>query len=539
MTPHEPEDPEGTTFDVVVVGTGMGGSTLGHALAKRGRRVLFLERGRFLFGGADRGDGRLPPSPDESPDARLGRGWWPFPIEGRKNEDALEFFAPVGCGSGGTTGLYAAQLERLSPIDFKPRAAHPDAEGSTLPDAWPITYDDLLPYYRLAESLFRVRGTPDPLHPDEEVEHIPPPPLSPRDQHLYDSFRELGLHPYRPHVGYEFLPGCFECGGTLCPRACKNDAGRICLLPSIEAHGARLLSECEVTRIDADASSVKSVRCTWKGRPITVRGRIVVLAAGAYWSPILLLNSATEEWPDGLANLSGAVGRNLMVHAGDFIAVRPAERLSKEGPRKAIALNDLYVSEGRKLGTFQSVGVAVEPGYVLYFLQSSLAKSPFWMRAIASPFLRIAAHAAAFHFKDAAMFASIVEDLPYWENRVVPDSTKRSGMRFHYRYPDELFARNRLFRERISAALAPRHRTMVLTRSGTLNFGHVCGTCRFGDDPATSVLDRNNRAHGIENLYVVDASFFPSSGGTNPTLTIAANALRVANVIDVQLGSAV
>jgi choline dehydrogenase-like flavoprotein len=532
---YAPDDREAEPWDVIVVGTGMGGSTVGHALARLGRRVLFIERGMFLFGGADRGDGRLATDPDERPEARMRRGWWPLAIEGKTNSGKMEFFAPLGCGSGGTTNLYAAQLERLAPSDFRPRASHPDVADSTLPESWPISYEELVPYYRRAEELFRVRGTPDPLNPDPGAKLIEPPPLSARDQAFFDSFRELGLNPYRAHVGYEFIPGCEECGGTMCPRACKNDAGRICLMPALERHGARILSECEVLGLSADATRVTSVRCRKDGREFSIAGKIVVLAAGAYRTPILLLNSTSAAWPAGLANRSGAVGRNLMVHAGDFVAVRAKRKLSIVGPKKAISLNDFYLSQGRKLGTFQSVGISVEWGYILYFLRTKFAKGAGSWRKLTNPFLRMVAHAAAFHFRNAAMFATIVEDLPYWENRVLPDPQSKNGMRFEYSYPAELRERNLLFRKRLAAALAPRHRILVLSGQNSLNFGHVYGTCRFGTDPATSVLDKHNRAHDVENLYVVDASFFPSSGGMNPTLTIAANALRVADAIDRRL----
>jgi choline dehydrogenase-like flavoprotein len=134
------------------------------------------------------------------------------------------------------------------------------------------------------------------------------------------------------------------------------------------------------------------------------------------------------------------------------------------------------------------------------------------------------------------MFVTIVEDLPYEDNRVYPDSTSVNGMRFTYRYPRELSKRSKRFRARLAATLSPRHRLTVVTGGrNNLNYGHVCGTCRFGDDPETSVLDGNNRAHDLDNLYVTDASFFPSSGGTNPSLTVAANALRVGNIIDQRL----
>ena len=529
------EAPADTLWDVLVVGTGMGGSTVGHELARRGRRVLFLERGHYLFGGADRGNGTIPFDADDSPESRLRRGHWPLPLQGETSFGPTEFFAPLGCGSGGSSGLYAAQLERLLPADFKPRANYAEAEGSTLPDSWPIPYEEFLPWYRRAEELYGVRGTPDPLNPDPGASLREPPPLSERDRDFDESFRALGLHPYRAHVACEYLPGCLDCGGVLCPRACKNDAGRTCLVPALEQHGARILADCEVTALEADARSVQRVRCRWKGQELALRARVVVLAAGALMTPTLLLKSASQAWPSGLANASGMVGRNLMFHASDFIAVQPRRSLSAAGPKKAISFNDFYFHSGRKLGTFQSVGVGIDRGSILYFLKNRMQKSPTWQRKLASPFLRAVSILAARTFAGAGVFATIIEDLPYLENRVVPDPQAKNGMRFEYRYTGHLRERTRLYRRQLARKLKPHHRMMVLTGADNINYGHTCGTCRFGNDPATSVLDRNNRAHGVENLYVVDASFFPSSGGTNPSLTIAANALRVAEAIEGQL----
>ncbi len=535
--PYAPESLEPGAFDVLVVGTGMGGATAGYALAQRGWRVLFLERGHFLFGDFDRGTGRIPDDAEDSPEARLDRAHWPLPIEGTTSYGPLEFFAPLGCGTGGSTSLYAAQLERLHPADFRPKANHPQARDTTLPDTWPIAYDELVPFYRQAEALFRVTGTPDPLNLDPESRLLDPPPLSARDQDLYDSFRELGLHPYRAHAGLGFLPGCDGCPGAMCPRSCKSDAGRICLMPALEKHGARILTDCEVLGFEADASNVRAARCKWQGRELRIAAKLFVVAAGALATPVLLLNSASPAWPNGLANRSGYVGRNLMFHASDFIAVRPRRRSSGVGPRKALSLNDFYLHKDAKLGTFQSMGISVDPGYVLYYLRSVFQKAPKWQRALIGPFLRVIARLAALYFAGAAIFASIVEDLPYWENRVIPDPRAKNGLRFEYRYPDELRERTRLSRRALSDSLKRRHRTMVLSGENNLNFGHTCGTCRFGNDPATSALNRDNRAHDVANLYVVDASFFPSSGGINPSLTIAANALRAAEAMHRQLAA--
>jgi len=320
-SPYIPEDPGKTDWDVAVIGTGMGGAVAGYGLAKRGRRVLFIEKGLFLHeefrpaAGAQLEESRLAELADgsnERAETRLAAGRWPLRLQGGTSFGELEFFAPLGCGSGGSTALYGAALERLFPADFQPRANFPQVNDSTLPEKWPIGYEDLRPFYTQAEELFRVRGSPDPLAQGGEAKLREPPPLSPRDQHFLDSFASVGLHPYRLHVGYEFVDDCEECLAQLCPRGCKNDAARICLLPALEKYGARILPQCEVFRLEAGTSHVKEIRCRCNGEQLSIRAKAFVLAAGAFMSPVLLLNSRSEAWPDGLANRSGLVGRNLM-----------------------------------------------------------------------------------------------------------------------------------------------------------------------------------------------------------------------------------
>lgn len=554
--PFAPHDPESTEWDVVVIGTGMGGSTAGFALAKLGRRVLFIEKGKYqqshLVGAAagvagEDTAGTVAPDPGEQALERLNNGHWPERIQGNSSFGRLDFFAPMGCGTGGTTNLYAAALERFRPSDFRPRANFPAAPDSTLPERWPISYDELQPYYDQAEALFRVRGSGDPLAPETHSPLREPPPLSERDQHLFDSFTRLGLHPYRIHVGYEYKPGCTECAGRVCPRACKSDAGRVCLLPATRDFGACLLTECEVVKLEAGATSVQAVHCVRDGRSLTIRGKVVVLAAGAYMSPLLLLKSASPAWPDGLANRSGLVGRNLMLHVADYIALTPLKRLATTGPQKSLAFDDFYQADGEKVGSFQAVGAQISPGQVMQYIRYVAERDPrwwvrlarprpVWWRKLSSPAIRLLALVMyhAFNFKNAAIWGQVVEDLPYRDNRIVIDPQAKSGFRFEYHYTDELKSRVLSFRRRLAKAIAP-HRAIVLSGENNLNFGHVCGTCRFGDDPGASVLNRDNRSHDVDNLYVVDASFFPSSGGTNPSLTIAANALRVAETIDRQL----
>lgn len=525
-----PQQPEREEWDVVVVGTGMGGATLGYELARRGRRVLFLEKGRFLHG-VPEGAGESTDVGYDAAEARLRTGHWPQPIEGRTSFGDVVFLAPLGCGSAGSTGIYSAQLERFHPADFQPRANFTELRDSNLPDEWPISYEEFVPFYRRGEQLFRVRGTPDPLNPDRDQVLRAPPPLSERDQVLHDSLFDLGLNPYRSHVGFEYVEGCPECS-DICPLRCKSDAGTICLLPALLAHGASMLPECEVLEVVAEGRRVSAVRARWRGRQITVAAKFVALAAGAFMTPLLLLNSRSATWPDGLANRSGLVGRNLMLHASDFITIDPREWHSAVPARKATSLNAFYFDAGRKLGTLQSVALPLLPAYILAYLRYAGTKDPQWWRKAASPFLPWAARLASRFSARASLFATIVEDLPYPDNRVVPDPRARNGMRFEYRYTAELAERNRRFRERIRATLSPKHKVRVVTAGrNNINYGHVCGTCRFGKSPHTSVLDGTNRAHDVDNLYVVDASFFPSSGGTNPSLTVAANALRVGGII--------
>jgi choline dehydrogenase-like flavoprotein len=527
VSKYIPQNPEDVDWDVVVVGTGMGGSTLGYALARKGRSVLFLEKGKFLHAGLLHAP-EIPPGPMSVEEQRLLYGWWPIRIQGKTSFGQSDFYAPLGCGSGGTTVHYGAQLERFARSDFSPRENFPDVKGTNLPEQWPVSHETMVPYYRAAESLFEICGTQDVLNTDEGASLRVPPPLGERDQVLHDSFMDLGLHPYRAHVGYEYVTECFECT-DICPKRCKKEAGEVCLTPALAEFGAQILPECEVEELIADRQRVTGVRARRHGKEIVIRARTVVLAAGAYMTPALLLKSASAAWPDGLANRSGMVGRNLMLHTSDFMALDSPQWYSPDGPKKTLALNDFYFDKGHKLGTFQTVGFPFESPFILAYLRHVADSDPRWWRKITNPMLPLASDFAPRLFSRSTMFATIVEDLPYAHNRIVLDQSAPNGMRFEYEYTQELKWRNAYFRKRVKDTLSHKHRVRVLSGRNNINFGHVCGTCKFGDDPATSVLDSMNRAHDLENLYVVDASFFPSSSGTNPSLTVAANALRVAD----------
>ena len=524
---------QGQLWDAIVIGTGVGGATIGHALARLGRRVLFIEKGHHFS--AFRHAALEVSSNAEDPETRLDFGHWPLPLRGETSFGRTEFFAPLGCGSGGSSNLYASQLERMRPSDFAPRQNHPGVSDSTLPERWPFEYDELLPYYRRAESLYEVSGSEDPLQPDPQSVLLAPPEMTPRDAYVFDTLASCGLHPYRAHVGARFVAGCNGCGGTLCDRSCKSDSGRVCLRPALEHLGATILSDCEVLRIDATDSHVERVICQRNGETFEVSSKFVVLAAGAFMTPAILLRSRSQFWENGLCNRFDCVGRNLMMHASEVVAIRPPEKLPADGPRKAISVNDFYLKDGRKLGTLQSMGISVNAGIIANYLDRRVEKDATWYLQCGSFGRKVLARISDKVFHHSVVMVAIIEDLPYWGNRIVLDESAPNGLHFEYTYPDELRERSEAFRSLLKEALSKRLTVMRLNGANNLNFGHICGTCRAGIDPQTSVVDRNGRSHDVENLFIADASIFPSSGGTNPSLTIAANALRTADVIHREL----
>lgn len=522
------------TWDVIVVGTGMGGATLGQALAAAGHSVLFLERGRSHLGTAtDSLLGDYPerfPQGGATPAERLARGGrWHEPIHDLTRRRS---FTPlIGCGSGGSSALYGMALERFHPADFAPRQHHrPDPEAA-LPEAWPLTYAELEPYYRRAEALYRVRGGPDPLRGEDTGHLLPPPPLAPAQQALFDFLTSRGLHPYRLHTACEHVAGCTVCQGYLCPRPCKNDSARICLEPALTQHGASLLDDCRVESLGADTTRVTAVQARWRGQPLSLRARVVVLAAGALQTPLILLRSASPEWPRGLANASGLVGRHLMRHYVDLY-VLPAD--AAEGlADKALACNDYYLLDGRKLGSVQSFGALPPAALLVDNLRQELRQGPLsWL---AGPFTLAGPALTAWLERRLArglILASVLEDLPYADNRVEPLGERTA---IHYRIRPQEQARIDTLRRLLRTALAPRRPWLIRQAENNAQLAHVCGTCRFGTNPSTSVLDPDCRAHGLDNLYVADAAIFPTSGGANPALTVAANALRVAERIHARL----
>jgi len=529
---------ERVMWDVIVVGTGMGGGMLGYRLARSGRRVLFVEKGRSTLPGTpgtiraampEQVEPRAYRSHSTYYDALARAGRCTDEIEDISGRVSKRYVPFIGGGTGGSSALYGMVCERFFARDFTPRQNFLNPGESTVPEAWPISYDQMRPWYAEAEKLLGVRGQPDPLRPEAADADLPAaPPFSADNQPLVDYLAGRGLHPYHLPMACDYSDGCSTCQTYLCDRPCKNDAARNGVLPAVAEHGAHLLTECRVVRLDADRSHVRQVICEHHSGTVTLKATIVVLAAGALASPVLLFNSRSGDWPRGLANGSDMLGRNFMRHLLEPIEVWPDAVHRTTAANKEIGLNDFYFCDGQKYGTVQSFG-AIPP-------LEWQSNRPGWrgtaLRA-ASPVVR---RLYERFLTGGLVLAAMMEDLPYLDNRVLPSDRPngdgRQRMRIHYRLHASEIERRAAFLRQLKAVLKP-FRTMPLgSGKDNSNLGHVCGTCRFGTDPKTSVLDAQNRAHEVDNLYVVDTSFFPSSAGLNPSLTVAANALRVAEHVN-------
>jgi choline dehydrogenase-like flavoprotein len=508
-------------YDVIIIGSGAGGGTLTYRLASSGKKILLIERGGYV------------------PRERENWSTKAVNAEGRYNtketwrdRDGEDLHPHTNYYVGGNTKFYGSALFRLRKQDFGEIHHH----GGISP-AWPILYDELEPYYGEAERLYHVHGQQgeDPTEPWRSSP-FPLPAIShePRIQQLSDDFAALGLKPFHTPLGVmlnETNPRrsvcirCSTCDGHPCLINAKADAQVCCVDPALEYPNVTLMTESCVSRLETSPSGrfVRQVHVERRGEKFTVSADLVVVACGAINSAALLLRSVSDQHPHGLANGSGVVGRHYMGHINSVLMA-----ISKcPNPtvfQKTLSVNDYY---------FGSTEWAYPMGHISFVgkLDADTLKAgapaiaPYWTLDL------MAKHSLDFWLTS--------EDLPDPNNRVTLDrdgkivlSYKPNNEEGHKRLTEALkrmmkqqtrcgvhghdcheglFARNLYAGQRIPLA----------------GVAHQNGTIRFGHDPRTSALDVNCRAHEVDNLYVVDASFFVSSGAVNPALTIIANALRV------------
>ena len=513
-------------YDVIIIGSGAGGGTLAHKLAPSGKKILILERGDWL--------------PRETENWNVGavfsdnryvsKETW-FRADGKAFQPQIHYYV------GGATKLYGAALYRLRKEDFEAREHH---DG--LSPAWPVRYDEFEPYYTEAEHLYQVHGEHgvDPTEPYCGAPY-PWPAVSdePRIKKLRDDLEAAGYHPFpapaavllnEADMAHGACIRCQTCDGFPCLVHAKSDAEVIAVRPALEKPNVTLLRNARALKLETNAAgtSVVGVLVEVDGARERFEADIVVVSCGAANSAALLLSSANDAHPTGLANGSDQVGRNYMFHNSQAVlalSLTPNDTVFQ----KTLALNDFYFGmEGfpYPMGNIQMIGKTL-PG----------------MYRAEQPLLTALAPGRALEWisRHAVDFWLTTEDLPDPENRVSVDKDGRLTLAYT---PNNQLQTDKLY-EKLRSMLGEigLHKQHLVARNLYMHneiplagCAHQAGTCRFGDDPATSVLDRNCKAHELDNLYVVDTSFFVSIGAVNPSLTAIANALRVGDHLLRRLG---
>ena len=512
-----------TRYDVIIIGSGAGGGTLAWSLGRAGRRVLLLERGDYVRREPENWSSRA-----VNVEARYHtRETW-------RDRDGHPLHPHTNYNVGGNTKFYGAALFRLRREDFGDLR-----HAGGISPAWPIGYDDLEPYYTRAEALYHVHGRRgiDPTDPPATAPY-PFPPVShePRIQKLHDDLERVGHRPFHVPLGVrldESSPRtsacirCATCDGYPCLIAAKSDAEVMCVTPAVSEGRITLLTNTRVTQLETSSSGreVTRVHAETEHGSAVFTADVVVVSCGAINSAALLLRSANERHPAGLANGSGVVGRHYMGHINSVLMA-----ISKEpNPtvfQKTLGLNDFYFGADdwrypmghiSFVGKLDAIALSagapkIVPGFTLELMAAH--SLDFWLTS---------------------------EDLPDPDNRVTLD--REGNIVLAYRPNNEeghkrLHAKLKGLLRHLDCHdhLLPRE-LFVGQRIPLAGVAHQNGTIRFGHDPSSSALDVNCRAHEVDNLYVVDGSFFPSSAAVNPALTIMANALRVGDHLVERLGA--
>ena len=508
-------------YDVIIIGTGAGGGTLAAKLAPSGRRILLLERGVFVPREKDNWSTRAVNLEGKYHTREVWRDG-----DGRPLHPHTNYYV------GGNTKFYGAALFRLRETDFREVQHH----GGVSP-AWPISYDEMEPYYTAAERMYHVHGLrgEDPTEPPSRAAY-PHAPVShePRIQQLHDDLAAMGLRPFHTPLGVmldESNPRtskcirCDTCDGHPCLVQAKADAQTCGVEPALMHPNVTLRTGALVKRLETSASGreVTEVVVEYDGGEERYRAEIVVAACGAINSAALLLRSGNAMHPRGLANSSDVVGRHYMGHINSIqmaLSLCPNPTVFQ----KTLALNDFYGPTADwdfPMGHISFVGKldadtlrAGAPGFVPGWTLDKMARHSldFWLTSedLPDPNNRVAIN------RDGEIMLSYTPNNEEGHIRLIAKlkqllkKTTRCGVHGHECHQG-LLARSLWVGQRIPLA----------------GVAHQCGTIRFGHDPRSSALDANCKAHDVDNLYVVDGSFFPSSGAVNPALTIMANALRV------------
>ncbi len=498
----EPDESGVLQADVVIIGSGMGGSTMAYALRGRGAKVLVVERGDFL------------PREREnwSPEAVFGAGRYKN-AEQWFDRDGIPFDPGAYYYVGGNTKFYGAMLPRFRATDFS-AIQH---RGGVSP-AWPIEYAEMEPFYALAEKLYRVHGSrgTDPTDPPRSTEY-PAPALEhePEVQRLADRLSAQGLHPFSMPAAVDWGSSgacvlCGTCDGFPCLVDAKGDADVFALRPAVRG-GAEILTRTRIDRLltSEDGKKVVEALGSRDGRPVRIVAARFVVAGGATNTTALLLRSRSEQHRNGLGNSSDQLGRNYMVHNSTFFVGVDPRRKNSTRFQKTLAFNDWYSAgnHGLPLGNVQMLGKLRAP---------MIAGAKKWVPGRVLRYMTD-------HSIDLYLTS---EDLPDPQNRISVDERDRIRVEWT---PNNVKSHEELVRRTAKAIRKAGYPLIFTERMGIATNSHMCGTAVMGNDAASSVVDANCRAHDLTNVWIADSSVFPSSAAVNPALTIAANALRIAD----------
>lgn len=488
-------------WDLIIIGSGAGGGTVARALSDTGAKILILERGDFI----------AQEEQNWSPDAvwkqlryRTTETWL--------DESGTPFRPYTHYCVGGNTKFWGTVMYRLRPEDFG-AVEHVDGVSP----AWPIDYATLAPYYDRAEQLYGVHGeagadrTEGPRGPYPH----PPVPHARIVGGIVEQLRQQGLHPSPLPLGLQ--PNCMlcnTCNSFPCKIHAKSDA-EVCGVRPATAHAnVELWTNAKARRLITDPTGkrIEAVEVERPGETFRVSAPLVVVSCGAVNSAALLLRSATDRHPNGLGNSSGLVGRRYMAHLATMMQGFHPFRVNDTVFQKTVAINDFYFKGPNSpfpLGQIQSQGrthgvmaQTVAPAIPVWAYDAWVARGVDWL--------------------------AMTEDLPRVDNRVTVEPNGKVRLAYQ---PNNLRAHEALVRQTRRILRKLGFWVVVAHSHKAKNTTHQCGTLVFGTDPRESVLDPYCRAHDVENLFVVDASFFPSSAAVNPGLTIVAQALRAADHI--------
>jgi choline dehydrogenase-like flavoprotein len=488
-------------YDIIIIGSGAGGGTAAYALADTPARILILERGDFV---SQEEENWNPEAVWKNLRYRTRERWL--------DDRGKEFLPYTHYNVGGNTKFWGSVLYRMRREDFQ---AVQHADGVS--PAWPIDYEALEPFYERAERLYEVHGEPgvDPTETPRGPFPYPPIPHEPGMAEIVEQLRALGLHPSPLPLGLR--DGCIlcsTCNSFACKLHAKSEADVCCVRPAIERPNVTLWTNACARRLMTDPAGTKleAVEVERNGETLRVEAPLFIVSCGAVNSAALLLRSANSTHPNGLANSSGLVGKRYMAHLATMMEGFHPFRRNTTIFQKTVAINDFYFhgpDTGYPLGQIQSQGrthavmaQTVAPWIPLWAYQAWVSRGVDWL--------------------------VMSEDLPSAGNRVTVEPDGRIRLRYR---PNNLTAHAQLVKETKRILHRLGFWCVVSYSHKNRNTTHQCGTLCFGTDPRASVLDPYCRSHDIRNLFVVDASFFPSSAAVNPALTIAAQALRVAEHI--------